>query len=334
MNKVKKSFKKRNMKKVFIHSLPRKTATGISEFTDETSGKNMNKTKFGSCKDGFEALYSSKVGGRATGLYKPWMENGVQVTDKNGTPLTLQDKYEQQYNKPKGFLHNKVASFFDAVDEDKLSYFDTLRVKLNDGSTVLDLDDFDDLMRYHIVLESKFVANSLREHQQHKWPHATHYIALENEDEAIKYKRNQIRSKAFSKLHDADTTDVVKRKIVSILDLASSKANISIEAVDNLLFEYINSSDFNPSSNIDKFMEVIELIKSPKGKEEFEARFFLKELIDNRSVYEKQGAYTWIRPKGSITIGERYSEAIDFILNPKKDTLIAEMKDELKAKKI
>lgn len=321
-------------KKVFIYSLPRKTATGLSEFTDETSGKNMQKTKFGVCKDGLSALYSSKIGGRATGLYKPWMEQGVQVKDKDGIPLTLQDKYEMQFNKPKGFLNNKVTSFLEPIDDKDASYFDNLRIKLNDGATVLDLDDFDDLMKYHVILESKYVANSMKERLEHKWAHATHYIALENEDADMKYQKNQVRSKAFAKLHDADMTDLVKRKVASILDLVSTKTNITIQAVDNVLFEYINASDFNPSSNIDKFNEVFDLIKTPRGKEEFEARFLLKDLIDNRLVYEKQGSYTWIRPKGSITIGDRYSEAVDFLMNPKKDSLLLEMKEELKAKKI
>jgi len=83
-------------KKVFIHSIPRPTATLVGEFRDPDTGKKLNKTKIGDAKDKIQALYSAKVGGLKTGLYKPWMENGVQKTDNNDNKLTLQDKMEKK----------------------------------------------------------------------------------------------------------------------------------------------------------------------------------------------------------------------------------------------
>ena len=60
------------MGKVFIHSVPRETATLVSEFRDPDSGKKLNKTKLGSCKDKIQALYSPRVAGLLNGLsYKP-----------------------------------------------------------------------------------------------------------------------------------------------------------------------------------------------------------------------------------------------------------------------
>lgn len=95
--------------KVFIHSIPRETATLVSEFRDPTSGKKLNKTKMGNCKDKIQALYSGKVGGLMNGLsYKPWIEGGVQKVDDRGNKLTLQDKEEERWGLKKGYLTNRA----------------------------------------------------------------------------------------------------------------------------------------------------------------------------------------------------------------------------------
>lgn len=97
-------------RKIFIYSIPRDTATGVSDFTnDESSGRKLKKTKIGKCRDGLVALYNPKHGGLANGLsYKPWMEKGKRVTDDAGRSLTLQDKLEQKWNLEPGYLTNKA----------------------------------------------------------------------------------------------------------------------------------------------------------------------------------------------------------------------------------
>lgn len=94
--------------KVFIQSIPRETATKISDWTNDSSGKKLKKTKIGRCRDTIMCLYNPKYGGLANGLsYKPWMEDGKQKTDENGNKLTLQDREEQRWNLPKGYLTNR-----------------------------------------------------------------------------------------------------------------------------------------------------------------------------------------------------------------------------------
>jgi hypothetical protein len=175
--------------KVFIYSIPRQTATKVSDFTSDVSGKKLKKTKIGRATDGVVALYNPRYGGLANGLsYKPWKEDGkVKVDPDTGRHLTLQDKYEQRFNLDPGYLTNRPWRKGDSHSEEDLTYFQKARWVLNDGCTVLDLDNFDDLMGYHVMLDSKFVANSEKEISQ--WPKATHYIALENEAEEIKFKR-------------------------------------------------------------------------------------------------------------------------------------------------
>jgi len=127
---------------------------------------------------------------------------------------------------------------------------------------------------------------------------------------------------------------ILRRKIVNILDLASARTNLTEEQVENLLFEYINSSTNQPGNNIDKFTGVYELTKTKGGREELEARNLLKKALDYRVITEKQSTYTWVRTSGKIEVGSTYSEAIDFLLNPKKQALVDELEEEIKAKQL
>jgi hypothetical protein len=326
-----------NKSKIFIHSIPRKTATGISDWTNDTSGRSLRKVKIGRCKDTYACLYSSKVGGLKNYVsYTPWLDNdGEQRKDNSGRLLTLQDKFEQEYGLPKGYLHNRPRQKSDSKNSVAPSYFQQLTLRLNDGGTVLDLNDFDDLMRYYMALESKFIANSEREFLDNKFPYATHYIAHINETDEIKYKKIRKKSEAFAALHDGVMTVPIKRKMVSILEMSSASLHLSEEQVHNLLFDYIDKSSSQPGSNISKFMGLYNLLKNKKGKETFEAKAFLKEALDNRVVYEKQGTYTWISPKdGEIVIGEKYDEAIEFILNPKKQSLVEDIEEQIKSRSV
>jgi hypothetical protein len=88
------------------------------------------------------------------------MEKGKQKTDEAGNKLTLQDREEQRWNLPKGYLNNRAWRRGDSTKHDDMPYFQTASWKLNDGSTVLDLANFEDAMFYYVALDSKFIANS------------------------------------------------------------------------------------------------------------------------------------------------------------------------------
>jgi hypothetical protein len=319
--------------KVFIYSIHRPSAVGLDKWIHGDSNVNLKKNKIGKATDKLQCLENPKVGGLATGLYKPWIDEktGTQKVDKDGKPLTMQDKMEQKWNLPKGYLHNRP--YRKGMKLSDLSYYMEKTWVLKDGSTCLDLDNMDDELGYYVFLEASRIANSEKELREHKWPKATHYIALENESEEIKFSKNEMKSKAIAQLHREDMTPTMKFKIAAILGLCSATSNLTQEQVGNLLFEFVNNSTFDPGSNIDKFNEVTVQLKTPVGRENLEARFLLKLAIDTRAIFEKQGAYTWPRPTGVITIGENYSEAIDFFMNPKKAALIDDLKAEIDLRK-
>lgn len=188
---------------------------------------------------------------------------------------------------------------------------------------------------YYVFLDSKFVANSEKEYRSRKWPNATHYIALRNESEELKYSRTKEIRQAIASLESKAMTDKRKKQLVWILDLASSLSELTDEAIDNLLYDFITQNDFSKlPTNIERFNELVELMGNELGRKELDARLLLKQALDVRIIYEKGETYTWNRPSGTIILGERYSEAIDFLLSPKKDGFVEELNQQIKAKTV
>lgn len=318
------------MAKIFVYTVPRETATGLSKFTNESSGKSLKKTKMGNATTTIRALYSPKIGGLANYIsYTPWIgEDGLPKLSDTGKPLMLQDKMEEKWNLPKGYLTNFVPTAH-SIKADDVTYYQSKRWKMKDGCTVFDTSNMDEELGYYVLLASSICANSEREYLEHKWPRAQFYIAIENESEELQYSRNEIKSKAFSYLHSPDFTDVYKRKFVSLLDLATTKSVLTPQQVHNLLYKFIDQTGYTPTANVYKFNGLYQLLSTADGREQLEARYILAQAIDTRVVTERQDVYVWNRARGPITIGERYDEAIDFILNPKKAPEVEEMREEI-----
>lgn len=321
-------------KQVFIYSIPRKSVVGLDKFINETTGKSLEKVKMGPCRDTLMALYSAKVGGLANYIsYTPWHEDGKQVLDTTtGQGLMLQDKFEKKWYKPKGYFTNEAYRKTTAPKEEELTYFQTQEWRMKDGCTVLDLENMTDEMGYYVMLASSKVANSHREYQEHKWPNALYYIAIQNESDDIQLTRNENRGKAIRALYDPNLTDDYKYKFLVILEIGSAKSTYTYAYIQNSLQNFLETSAFTPGSSIDRFNELYRLLSTATGKEEIEARFLLQKAIDYRVVYEKAGTYTFNRPIGPLVLGDRYSEAIEFLMSPKKSADVEEIVQEIAKK--
>ena len=58
--------------------------------------------------------------------------------------------------------------------------------------------------------------------------------------------------------------------------------------------------------------------------------YIIQQGLDTQVLYEKQNSYFFKSPTGPINIGDRYDDAIDFILSPKKDKEVKEITDAIK----
>jgi hypothetical protein len=321
---------------VYIYSVERESATGIDKWINESSGKSLKKTKIGQTKTTLKALYSSKVGGIANYIsYTPWIgDDGKPVTDESGNQLTLQDKEEQFWNKPKGYFNNNPRTREDNDNKTPLTYWQRSEWKFNDGATMLDLSNMDERMCYYMCLASKRVANSEKELRDHKWPYAEFYIAIENESDEMQYNKNSRKIEAFASLRSKSMTPVMRRKIADILEITKPQASLSEETVVNSLYRFIDTSDFRRNSNLEKLLGLYHKLSTATGREEIEARHILIRALDARVIYHKAGTYTWIRPEGKLVIGEKHSEAIDFLLNPKKEDLVEDIIKQIEARTV
>jgi hypothetical protein len=322
--------------KVYIHSKPRTySAYSLNQMRDPDTGQLLEKSKYGRTRDKLMALYSGKVGGLLNGLsYKPWLdENGKQIVEE-GKKLTLQQKQEDRWNLSKDYLTNRAWRRGDSLKEEDMTYFQTRYWPLQDGTTILDIDkNFDDCMFYHVALDSKFIANSEREYIDRKWPFATHYISLAGETDEIAYAKNKEKIKAIATLEDKRMTQTWKERFVHILGLSSVFNSLTEEQIENTLFRYIQTdSKFGFASNITKYMNLYSKLGTADGKKELNARHLLVRALETRVISEKADTYTWNRAKGPIVIGNKYSEAIDFLINPDKQTYVEDLELEIKSK--
>ena len=303
--------------KIVVKSIPRSTVSKVSEFRNlgksGVKGRKLSKNKiFDYCKDGRRALYSVGLGGLKTGLYK------VHHTTENGKEVSLQEWAEKKWNLAKGFLSNRPFRKGDSAKHEDLTYFQKKVWYFNDGTTILDLDNIDDFCCYHMMLESKYFANSEKEWKGHKWPKAEYYISLTNESSEIKYKRNKQKSSAFSKLEENDFTLPWKRKFIVLLNLAHTRANLTEEDVVNSLYDLIDQNQTKTGqtkSDVDRFLELYTRLESADGRERLEKQYLLEELMDYNIVSEKASTYKWIS-KGR-EVGYSLEEAVDFLLHPK-----------------
>lgn len=191
----------------------------------------------------------------------------------------------------------------------------------------------EDELGYYVMLASSKVANSEREYKQHKWPKAQWYIAIENESEEIKYEKAEAKTKAYAALHSTELTDAYKRKLVSLLGLATATSVLSFQQIHNMLTAFIENSSSGPQSNIDRLHQHVNMLKTQDGRERFEAMWTLKLALDLSIILERQDVYTWKRLSGTpLPIADRYSEAVEFFLNPKKAQEQEEIQAQIDAK--
>jgi hypothetical protein len=99
-------------KLVFITSIPRATASGISDWVSSASGMKMKKTKVGRSVDFLVALPSQKVGGLANYISYNYVidpATGLTEKDEKGEPILLQTYLEKKWGKPAGFFSNRLV---------------------------------------------------------------------------------------------------------------------------------------------------------------------------------------------------------------------------------
>ena len=326
--------------KVIIKTIPRETATKVSEFRNNTSGKKMNRTKLGRCKDTIRATYSSKTGALLTGLDEivnnPYYKSERDLPNefqylKTLERCSLQELMEVKHQRHKGYYTNRAWVPGDGYKDDKLTFFQKFKHSLNDRTTVLDLSNPLEEIAYYMLKANPKVAESNKPEDKVKKPKADFYISDKNESIQEKYVKKKIFNDATTKLNDPKFTTSYQKKVAKALGLIRGDGTeMADEQVYLILDTYLEEGLKAKEEYLGKFLEVYKLTQSAEGRNELEATVLLEDLIQYRIISDSKGTYTWIAKQ--IIIGQRKVEAIDFLLDPKKQPERDELERQLKAK--
>lgn len=334
-------------KKVFIKTIPRETATKISDYRNESGERStkLNKTKMGRCKTKLDCPYSSKTHKLITGLDIPYNVDGVTNPYKDSGKLpqefaylkdkeqiTVQEYMEVKHGVKKDYYTSRPAKGrdnFNTKGSDRPFFWD-FAFTMNDGSTMLDLDNRNDELAYHMFKSPEYrkVANSEQEWRQHKYPYAQFYISYENEGEEIKFESKKRLNRAVAILEGEQLQDVeTMKKFVKVLKLAKDISTVTqgYNLIDTLIK---TDKSTGATSGLNRFLELAKLLDSAEGRERLTAKAELADYLNHWIITEKAGTYRWVSK--NIEIAHREEEAVDFLVNPNKlqeqEILLLELK--------
>lgn len=318
---------------VYIYAVPRESAQKRHQYT-HWNGKKLNKTKAASAYTSFSPSVSSSKGMLNTGFWElevnPYYSESEEAAMELGLPNAWIDKgvYKRKKITRQEYLeikHHREPGFYTSISPKpvtlgrekgfKPTFLQSFIYMLNDGLTVLDLDDPRDEIMYYLAIQSPKIANSFEE----IGAFTDFYIAKVNESEERKATKRRQSRKATAALVDLiDTKGInVARKVAVVLKLI--KGVVSNEALENTLDDFINQAeDRKKSQNIQKFMDVYELLGSKAGKERLDAMFILQNALNERIITQSRGRHTWhLAPSEELQLlGNTKDEAINHILDP------------------
>ena len=331
-------------KKVFFYFVPRETATKVHNFST-SDGRSLNKIKVGKhVGNVYRALKSASTGKLKTGLdvivdnpYKEHSKENIKpgfepyLLNKNEVKLQhlLEYKHNVDVNYYTDSAPNEVAYKHGDTDETlSLPYFQQRETKatITDTGLVLDLDKPEDEIKYYFLKASSKCAPSREKARAgiHEF-----YIGFENEDEEQTYNKSQLVDKAIYMLMNPEFTDQDKLRLAKYLDLVSR--DTSPKRVHTVLRTYIVEKHKDQSTRVKKFINTINSLETPESRERFNATVILNDLVNYYIVTVKQGIYTW--KDTGLEIGVNKSEAVNFLLNPKKQAEQDELNSKLEYKK-
>lgn len=335
--------------KVFIKALPRETTQNVHEFTNRGSKglTKMDKTKIGRfAKDCFMATYNRSTGLLQTGLNQYFnnpfkaekgKDKDPQLVLPNDFPqslltaekVKLQHILEAEHGVPFN-TYTDAAPTSGFKPNDKITFFQKFRFKLDDGSTPLNMAKVEDELAYYIILANpKQFAPSYEAWRKHQHPYATHYIFIEEEHQEREFSKKQLRNKALAYLEEFNTKST-QDLVTFCKAIKKNIGNITPQIAYTQLDDYITTVNNANESNAEKFIKIVERFKTTDGKAEINALALLQDLMFYKIVSGRQDIYTWLST-GTI-LGNREAEAVSFLANPTKKPEIDQMKAEMNQK--
>jgi hypothetical protein len=329
---------------VFIKPRNRASALKMHEMKDD-QGRLLGKYRYSNTNVTICAPYHAKTGMLKTGLDKlvdnPYRtEKGIKDNVDpdfhavlTGDKIKLQHSLEIKYGLPFNTLHNQAATPQTIkMKTYQPSYIQNFKLMIPEDGLTLNLDRLDDEIAYYICLESKHVANSVQDLNEHKWPESIFYISYKKESNEVKYQKFAREALAMSLLMKDDKTDIVLNKLAVILGLTNNHASLREDSF-TIIMDFIKSGANATSSenNMERFIKEAELLNSPKGKQEFEMKYLLQKGVDYRVIQVRKTTYTWLSQ--NTVIGINKADAVGYLMDKANTDNVKLIESEIEAMK-
>jgi len=251
--------------------------------------KKKDQEAFAQAKT-IEVLYDRQTGAYATGL----TPEEAQVYGKR-LGVDLSDKFDAEI--PHSYWSTKAA-----------------QIKLQNATMIFDDTKALDYVRIRNMKASKFVANSMKEWQEGKYPEATHVIF--DEKEALQEKASKVETKRkayqlLSNLTHEDKVNIVR--ILSEKSVRQQSPNFIEVEIDTIIDE--------------KPLEFLKLIEM--GREEVNLRATVLELL-SRNILTKEGSAVFYMGDQLAT---DYEGAVAYFRDPNNSKLKVTILEKLEAQK-
>jgi hypothetical protein len=251
-----------------------------------------------------------------------------------GKPTVLrQYVLEYKHGREPGFYTNSIPQIANPKkDMDKIPFFQTADAtwNLNDGVTVLDMDNWKDELLYYIIPALPQIANSFTE-RNHE---SVFYLAGEAEEEERKSRKLKQVDIAIAKLTEIDALqdetiiDFAKVLIPSLRGIGRDKAYAEISRYIRLGKDMLMD-----------FMSNYKMWEDMGTRKRFYAKVKAGDYQAARVIIKRGNTYQWTPPRSQDTgvqpetvVWDRYDDVLDFLSDVRYQPEHEEMKKQYEFK--
>jgi hypothetical protein len=279
-------------------------------------------------------ILSAKLGALQTGgmldmIPNPYKELTTYRSEAFRNALEGQDEVLRQYvleykhGKPFNYYTNQIDhNSYRRNFKDKLSdipYMQTraARLDLNDGATVLDMDNPVHEVLFYIAQGHKLIANSYSE-----LDHNTRFYISDEQAEAAELQKNK-RIRDLATAHLVELSGFGNKVLVKFCKALNLPRGPKLGMTDEQAYILLSDLFKGSEDGIRGFEQLYAIFKDPGRKREFEARALLSDLIDTDIFYVKGNSYFWSQPTDEDGVTPepiefvRKSEAVQFLTEKK-----------------
>lgn len=259
-----------------------------------------------------------------------WLNSDIYTRDT----ISRQTYFEIKHNVKPGTYDPK--SYVISNKKSPGTYLQSIKMRLKDGRTELDLSNPKDELFHEYFLRSPLVAENYQAGISSS--KAEYYFWKAEQDEDTKASKSERIQQAMVNWNTVINKFPSKKLDILILCDKQVKGTITDTAIQNRMWDWITKdksiNSLDQSVRLDRFNKYFTMLnnKSKAEKDRFDASALVQKLVNARVLTQRQDKYTWPAATGSNLekLARSTEEAIQFMLEPDNKEHVDKMKEELK----